>query len=102
MDEIAGWVWGANVRPFLELLSGYVGYDFDGTDWDTVELAVDETDDERADGWYSYPLVGSGQAVEVRLARAVGGEEVMVSVAGVANSELRVRTETLLSAFASS
>ncbi|MFG2975561.1 hypothetical protein ACGFYY_21610 [Streptomyces sp. NPDC048331] len=100
MTEVAGWIWQHNLRSLLELLSPYVGYDFDGTDWDTVGPAVAETDDERADRWYSYPLVGDTLEVEVRLARSVGGEEVSVAVHGIATAELELRADTLLAVFA--
>ncbi|MEV7525409.1 hypothetical protein [Streptomyces sp. NPDC091371] len=100
MADIAGWIWERNLRSFLELLSHYVGYDFDATDWDAVELGIEETDDERADGWYSYVLVGEEREVEVRLARSVGGDEVSVAVNGSLSAELRVRADTLVSAFA--
>ncbi|MGW1066212.1 hypothetical protein ACWD4F_17050 [Streptomyces aureus] len=100
MTEVGGWIWGRNLRSFLELLSRYVGYDFDTTDWDTVALAVEDTDDEQADRWYSYPLVGSVHEIEIRLARSVGGDEVSVTVSGVVTAELELRADTLLSAFA--
>ncbi|MFG2340979.1 hypothetical protein [Streptomyces yangpuensis] len=96
--EVGGWIRERNLRPFLELLSHYVGYAFDATDWATVARAVEETDDERADGWYAYPLVGEAQQAEVRLARSVGGDEVSVTVHGELSRELRVRADTLLSA----
>ncbi|MFD4739741.1 hypothetical protein ACFWNR_19040 [Streptomyces virginiae] len=44
MAEVAGWIWQHDLRSLLELLSHYVGYDFDGTDWDTVAPALEETD----------------------------------------------------------
>ncbi|MFF2787851.1 hypothetical protein ACFVT6_13935 [Streptomyces sp. NPDC058049] len=100
MAEVGGWTWERNLRSFLELLSHYVGCGFDATDWETVALAVEGTDDERADGWYSYPLVGEHREVEVRLARSTGGEEVSVTVNGTLTPELEVRADTLLSAFA--
>ncbi|MCX5173585.1 hypothetical protein OG616_36925 [Streptomyces antibioticus] len=100
MAEVSGWIWRRNLRSFLELLSLYVGYDFDATDWDTVALALAGTDDEHADHWYSYPLVGSMHKIQVRLARSVGGDEVSVNVSGVVTGELELRADTLLSAFA--
>ncbi|MFI1286382.1 hypothetical protein ACH4U5_37425 [Streptomyces sp. NPDC020858] len=100
MAEVGGWIWERNLRSFLELLSHYVGYGFDGTDWETVALAIEATDDDQADGWYSYPLVGERREVEVRLARSVGGDEVSVTVEGALTPELEVRADTLLSAFA--
>ncbi|MEU6212796.1 hypothetical protein ABZ891_23215 [Streptomyces sp. NPDC047023] len=100
MAEVDGWIWEHNLRSFLELLSHYVGYGFDATDWETVALAVEATDDERTDGWYSYLLVGEHRRLEVRLARAVGGDELMVAVKGALTPELEVRVDTLLAAFA--
>ncbi|MFE2970687.1 hypothetical protein ACFXKC_45180 [Streptomyces sp. NPDC059340] len=100
-EPIAGWIWGRNLRAFLELLSRYAGYALDETDWETIEAGVQDTDDEAPDSWYSYPLVGTNATLKVALARAVGGQEVSVSVTGAETPELRLRTDTLLSAFAS-
>lgn len=97
---IEGWVWNKNVLPFLALLAGYTGYDFDGTDWQAVGLALEATDDKHPDRWYSYPLVGSSHHLEVHLAQAVGGNEVSVRVAGTSDPELLLRADTLIAAFA--
>ena len=99
--QIAGWLMDRNLRAFLELLSHYVDYAFDDTDWDTIETGVWDTDDEKSDGWYSYPLAGTSATLEVGLARSVGSEVMSVSVTGVETPELQLRTDTLLSAFAS-
>ncbi|GAA3388500.1 hypothetical protein [Streptomyces roseoviridis] len=99
-EPIDGWIWSRNLRAFLELLSLYAGYEFDATDWRTIETAVQDTDDENPDLWYAYPLVGVNATLEVSLARAIGGEEMSVRVAGAEAPELRLRTDTLLSAFA--
>ncbi|MFD7064810.1 hypothetical protein [Streptomyces sp. NPDC059906] len=97
---LEGWIWSENVQPFLALLARYANYDFDGTDWQVVELGLETTDDQHPDRWYSYPLVGSDHHLEVHLAKAVGGDEVSVRVAGTSNPELLLRTDTLISAFA--
>ncbi|MCX4632945.1 hypothetical protein [Streptomyces sp. NBC_01443] len=89
-----------NLRSFLELLSHYVDYDFEATDWETVAVAVEKTDDKQADGWYLYPLIGAAHGVEVRFARSVGSEELSVTVNGPMTTELELRADTLLSAFA--
>ncbi|MET9955200.1 hypothetical protein ABZ135_27135 [Streptomyces sp. NPDC006339] len=99
-EPIDGWIWSRNLRAFLEVLSLYAGYEFDDTDWRTVEAAVQDTDNENSDLWYAYPLVGVNATLEVGLARAVGGEEMSVRVAGAEAPELRLRADTLLSAFA--
>ncbi|MFF2191349.1 hypothetical protein [Streptomyces sp. NPDC058157] len=95
MAEVGGWIWERNLRSFLELLSHYVGYEFDATDWETVALAIEATD-----GWYSYPLVGEHREVEIRLAREVGGDEFRLAVNGALTPELEVRVDTLIAAFA--
>ncbi|MEU9804121.1 hypothetical protein [Streptomyces sp. NPDC051000] len=100
MAEVGGWILERNLRPFLELLSHYVGYDFEAADWETVARAIVKTDEDQAGGWYLCPLIGDTHGVEVRLARSVGGEEVSVSVNGPMTTELEVRADTLLSAFA--
>ncbi|WP_030770905.1 MULTISPECIES: hypothetical protein [unclassified Streptomyces] len=100
MAEVAGWIRQHNLRSLPELSSHSVGYDFDGTDGDTVAAAMEGTDDERADRRYSCPLVGDDLEVEVRLARPIGGDEVSVSVHGISTAELELRADTLLTAFA--
>jgi hypothetical protein len=100
-EPIAGWIWGRNLRAFFQLLSRYAGYASDETDWETIEAGVQDTDDEAPDSWYSYPLVGTNASLKVTLAQSVGGQEVSVSVTGAETPELRLRTDTLLSAFAS-
>ncbi|MBW8798228.1 MAG: hypothetical protein JF597_32990 [Streptomyces sp.] len=97
---IEGWFWNEDVQPFMALLARYANYDFDGTDWQAVEVGLEATDDEHPDRWYSYPLVGSDHHLEVHLAKAVGGDEVSVRVAGTSNHELLLRADTLIAAFA--
>lgn len=97
---IAGWITGRNLRGFLELLSGYAGYAFDTTDWETVQIGVERTDDEEPDGWYAYPLVGAEATLEVHLAQALGGDVVSVRITRAESPELRLRADTLISACA--
>ncbi len=96
---VAGWVWDRNIRPFLDLLSRYVGYSFDDTDWQAVALGLEATDDDRQEHWYSYPLEGHHQ-LTVLLANAVGSSVVSVRVEGLDDHDLALRTETLLDAYA--
>lgn len=100
-EPLSGWIWARNVLPFLQLLSHYAGYAFDGTDWETVEAGIEDTDDGRTDGWYTYPLVGTRAELEVALAAAVGSDVLAVTVTGLDDPELRLRADTLISAFAS-
>ncbi|MFE5211197.1 hypothetical protein [Streptomyces sp. NPDC056600] len=100
-EPLRGWIWAQNALPFLQLLSHYAGYAFDGTDWETVEAGIGDTDDDRADGWYTYPLVGTRAELEVALALATGSDVLAVTVTGLDDPELRLRADTLISAFAS-
>jgi hypothetical protein len=96
--EVAGWVWPSNVERLLFWASHYVGYNFDGLDWQAVETALPATDDEREDGWYEYPLVGE-PPLRVRLARAVGAAPVTVVVTGEMDEPLASRIATLFDVF---
>jgi len=80
-------------RTFPELPSRYARCASDETDGDT--------DDQKPDGWYPYPPVGPGTTPGIRLARAIGGEVLSVSVTGAEAPELRLRTGTPMSALAS-
>ncbi|MDC0766142.1 hypothetical protein [Streptomyces sp. HD] len=98
-DEMGGIVRGeSRLRPFLELLAHYIDHPFDDTDWETIELGLEPTDDE-ADVWYSYPLIGSVQSLGVRLARDAETDIVWVTVTGAALADLRLRIGTLFDAF---
>ncbi|MFC5239583.1 hypothetical protein [Streptomyces atrovirens] len=99
-ESIDGWIWSRNPRSFLEVLSLFAGYEFDATDWRTIEAGVQDTDDDNPGLWYVHSLAGVNATLEVNLARAVGGEETSVRVVGAEAPELRLRTDTLLSAFA--
>jgi len=77
--EVAGWVWSRNVRTLLLWAAHYVGYAFDDSDWQAVECALADTDDERQDGWYEYPLVGT-PPLRVLLARSIGADPVQARV----------------------
>ncbi|MER5462510.1 hypothetical protein ABT010_17895 [Streptomyces sp. NPDC002668] len=100
LHDIGGWIWQRNLAAFMELLSRYIGSDFDETDWDTVALGLEATDDEDPDCRYAYPLAGATASLEVRLANAVGSDVLSVVVAGAWSSELRLRIDTLMSALA--
>ncbi|MFF1298786.1 MULTISPECIES: hypothetical protein [unclassified Streptomyces] len=104
--ELDGALRSENLRTFLELLSGYVHYDFDDTDWDTVALGIEETDDEDTTAWYDYPLHGGLHAAQVHLAYARPYPEdddgepdtVSVRVTGAHSRDLRLRIDTLIAA----
>ncbi|MER6810701.1 hypothetical protein ABT299_15590 [Spirillospora sp. NPDC000708] len=98
-SSAGGWVWASNVRPLLEMISEVVEYDFDDSDWLAISRALPSTDNDRADGWYAYPLVGV-RPVEIRLAREVEADEVSVEVTGIADDRTRESIELLLTVFA--
>ncbi|MEU5024433.1 hypothetical protein [Streptomyces milbemycinicus] len=82
-------------------LPRYVGTgDYEPTDWNTVALSLEGTHDSDPEiGWYTHQLTGAWQSVEVRLANAVGSDELSVVINGAESAELRLRIDTLISAF---
>jgi hypothetical protein len=74
----SGWIIDQNLKPFLEILSAFVQYDFDNSDWDAVSLGIQETDSERG-VWLDYPLSGD-TTIKLRLARDVGTSVIFVRV----------------------
>lgn len=101
-DEMGGAVWKeSDLRPFLGFLSGYINYAFDDTDWETVEIGLESTDNEDPEAWYSYPLTGPTHSLEVRAARDIeDGDMVSVAIKGATAADLRLRIDTLFAAFA--
>jgi hypothetical protein len=91
---IEGWVFEGNVGQFMEHVSRYIGYGYDEFDEVALTGALDGTDDESTDGWFSYPLAGT-PALMVHLAQAVGGSVVSVRVGGDIDAVLAARFETL-------
>ncbi|WP_436533026.1 hypothetical protein [Actinoplanes sp. HUAS TT8] len=96
MTTVGGWVFEGNVVRFLEHLSRYIGYRYDAADEDALVGALDDTDDESATFWFSYPLQGTPPVV-VLLARGVGSSVVSVRVQGELDPVLEARIDTMLS-----
>jgi hypothetical protein len=92
---VKGWVFERSVRALFEQVSHYIGYQFDAADWTAVQGALPSTDDEDADGWYEYPLVGA-PPLALKLARSVGTDVVMVDVLGADDPVLVARIETVI------
>jgi hypothetical protein len=63
---ITDWVCEQNLKPFVEILSMYAGYDFDDGDWTAVEFGITDTDVER-DAWFECELSGEN-TIQVALA----------------------------------
>nr|BFE56416.1 hypothetical protein GCM10020063_009420 [Dactylosporangium thailandense] len=83
-----------NVVRFLELVSAYIGYSYDDLDEVALTGALERTDDESVESWFSYPLSGV-PPLSAYLARAVGGSVVSIWVDGDINLILAARIETL-------
>jgi hypothetical protein len=98
-DRMDGWIWRPQLRSFLQLLAHYNGTDLDETDWDTISLGLAPTDDEDPDAWYSWPLPGLSHSLDLRLANALGGNEISVVITGATSAALRLRIDTLMDAF---
>ncbi|SEG73929.1 hypothetical protein SAMN05444920_104126 [Nonomuraea solani] len=67
-------------RAWCEVLAWLAGYEFEDLDWQAVESALPDTDDDRGERWYEYPLAGEvARLARARLQTSVGwaaGEEV--------------------------
>jgi hypothetical protein len=87
------WIYEDNLRAWLELVAGIVGYKFDELDWDAVRAGVADTDSE-AERCYEYPLGKSGTRVE--LAAEPGTSVIAVRTIG-ATSAIQARFELVTS-----
>jgi hypothetical protein len=76
MIDLKDWIFGENLRPWLEILSAVVGYDFDDTDWDAVDAGIATTDSESL-RWHEVSLGGDGAPL-VKLAKEPGSAVVAV------------------------
>jgi hypothetical protein len=92
---VSGWIWEKSLERALLTNSSYLGYVFDGSDWDAVGQAIGGTDDDDPNGWYSYPLTGD-VPVEVQMARAVGDGIIQVKVLGDLDQIAIARLEVVL------
>ena len=97
--EVAGWGLEGNVRTLMTWLAHYVGYAYDESDWQALELALSATDADASGGWYDYPLSGS-PALTVWLAQNLGATVVSVRVTGAMDALLAARAGTLLDVLA--
>ncbi|GAA2351499.1 hypothetical protein GCM10010170_041670 [Dactylosporangium salmoneum] len=83
-----------NVVQFLRHARRYIGYGYDDLDEVALTGALEDTDDESTNGWFSYPLAGTPSLV-VHLAQAVGGSVVSIRLEGDVDAILAARFETL-------
>jgi len=86
------WILEDNLKPFVETLSGFVGYRFDDRDWDAIRFNLKDTDVE-AERWYDYELAGERTA-KLRLARDPGSIVLFVRVQADEDLERRAAVAT--------
>jgi hypothetical protein len=71
----------------------------DDVNWDTVASALEPTDDQNPASWCSNSMAAGVQhPLDVRLAKTVGSDALSV-VGGADSAVLRLRIDTLLTAF---
>ncbi|GAA2382999.1 hypothetical protein [Dactylosporangium salmoneum] len=95
VTRVAGRVDEDRLVPALRHFSACIGYRYDDLDEAALTGALDNTSDERADGWFEYPLAGT-PALTVRLARSPGSTAVCVQIEGVMDIVLATRIEIVL------
>lgn len=91
--DLADWVFEENLRPWLEVVSKVVGYDFDDLDWQAVATGIKDSDAEQS-RWYEHPL-GEGPS-HVKVAREVGAAVVAVNVVVPEDTGDRVKLATAI------
>ncbi len=93
--DVEGWISEDHVVQSLQQISTYIGYRYDDLDEAALTGALDETNDESADGWFTYPLQGT-PPLRVHLAQSPGSAIVSVRIEGAIDAVLTARIETLL------
>jgi hypothetical protein len=94
-QAVQGRVAEEDVVQLLKRLSGYICYAYDDHDEGALTGALDHTNDESADAWFRYPLMGI-PPLTVHLARSPGSTVVSVRVQGTMKQILAARTAALL------
>jgi Domain of unknown function (DUF4304) len=92
---VLGWVSEDNVVQLLKRISRYIGYPYDDLDEAALIGALDDTNDESADAWFRYPLMGMPPLL-VHLAQSPGSAVVSVRIEGAMEQILATRIGTLL------
>ncbi len=95
IPQVDGRVTEEDIVQLLRQLSAYIGYAYDDLDEAALNGALDGTNDETADGWFDYPLVGTPRLV-IRLARPPDNAVVSVRVEGSMDLVLATRIKELL------
>lgn len=75
---IANWICEENLKPLLEVVSTFIGYSFDDSDWTAISEGIKNTNVEQ-DRWYDYALIAD-QTVKVKIAEDVDAGLIFVQL----------------------
>jgi hypothetical protein len=89
---LRNWIFEENLKPTLELLAQYAGYDFSPDDWNAVRFGVTETDEEQ-DRWCEYEF-SVPERVAFRVAQSSGSRVIFFQVES--KPEIEGKVETVL------
>jgi hypothetical protein len=73
-----GWIDETNLKPFLETVAQFAGYELNNWDWDAINYGVKSSDHERG-RWFIYEIEGV-QSVTIRLAIDPGTAVLFVEI----------------------
>jgi hypothetical protein len=91
------WIWHSSLRRFLELVSSYVDYSFDESDWLAIEAGLDALTGENQA--FDYPIIGR-QELSVSLSTDPNsGYEISVKITGRPDRLLGARISGLIDAY---
>ena len=94
MREVSGWVRTSNITNLVQDLATYTGVRWDDADQDALDGLLPNTDAERPEGWFDYPIAGDPPLL-LHLANDVGTDVVQVRVEGELSEVLAARFDTL-------
>jgi hypothetical protein len=91
------WILHSNLHRFLELVSFYVGYTFDESDWLAIQAGLDGlTSDNQA---FGYPIISRQQLTLSLSLDPDSGNEVSVTITGRPDQMLAARISGLIDAY---
>jgi hypothetical protein len=91
------WIWRSNLRRFLELVSFYVGYGFDESDWLAIQAGLDALTSARPA--FDYPIIGRQQLAVSLSLDPDSGHEISVKITGRPDRLLGARISGLIDAY---
>jgi hypothetical protein len=90
------WIWDASLRRFLELVSFYVSYGFDESDWLAIQAGLDGLTGEN--DTFEYPIIGRPE-LHVTLGKNPNGHEISITLTGRPDRLLGARISGLIDAY---